>query len=128
MARSKPPAPPAPLPPPTAWACWATFLKWVLGVPLAVAGAGGVIWAALWATGAGGMSWQAESDMATTLFWLAAIVLMYPVLLFIWVGDLRAGLREARRWAALSDAERAAELAAQPPPPAPARRRARRKG
>ena len=39
------------LPPPTVARCWLTFWAWVLGVPLLVAGALGVIWVALWALG-----------------------------------------------------------------------------
>ena len=105
---------PPPLPPPTRAGCWAAFAKWTLGIPLLVALALGLVWLAIWASGSGGMVWQATRDMGTVLFWLALIVLMYPAMLIIWVAELRAGLAAADRWAALSDTDRAAALAAQP--------------
>jgi len=127
---AKPPPAPARLPPPTPGACWRTFLKWVVGIPLLVAGALGIIWLAYWLTGSGGMFCQTESSIGTILFWLAVISLLYPVMLFIWVSDLREGLKAARVWeamtpqarvAAIAEAE-AAGLAAKP------KRRSRKKG
>ena len=73
-----------------------------------------LVWAALWLSGSWGLTSQALGDMGTALIWLALIALMYPAMLFIWVSDLRAGLAAADCWAALSQAERAAALAAQP--------------
>lgn len=125
MARKPAPAAKA-LPPPSAWACWRVFLLWVLGVPLAVAAALGVLWAALWATGSGGLTQQADSDMGTVLFWLAVIALLYPAMLWVWVGDLRAGLRTARDWATLSPEARAEALKAAPVPTSRKTRKARK--
>lgn len=88
------------LPPPTAWQCWCSFLIWALGLPLAVAGALAVIWAALWVSGSAGLSNQASQSMITVLGWLALIVLLYPVALVVLVLDLRDGLRAARQQAA----------------------------
>jgi hypothetical protein len=117
------------LPPPPARVCWRVFLLWVLGVPMAVAGALGVIWAALWAAGSGGLTQQADSDLGTVLFWLAVIALLYPAMLWVWIGDLRAGLRAARDWDALSPEARAAALeTAAPKPPKPRKTRKPRKG
>lgn len=110
MARKPAPAAP-PLPPPSAAACWRVFLLWALGVPALVAAALGVIWLALWALGSAAMMPRTEVDMATVLLWLALIVLLYPVMLVIWVQDLRAGLRAARDWAALTPEAQAAALA-----------------
>jgi hypothetical protein len=107
--------------PASAAVVWRRFWAWVLGVPLAVAGAGLVVWAALWVSG-GEMAWQAWSDMGTTVLWLAAIVLMYPLLVWMWIGDLRAGLKAAADWEELSEAERAAARAA-PAPRGTSRRR-----
>jgi hypothetical protein len=111
MARKSPQPPP--LPPPTAGQVWAEFLKWALGVPLAVAAALAVIAGALWLTGSQGLMPKAESDMGTALFWIAAIVLMYPVALVFLIWDLRDGLRAARDWAAMTEEDRQAALAAQ---------------
>ena len=120
MARKTPVFPP--LPPPTRAACWAEFAKWTLGIPLLVAVALGLVWLAIWITGSGEMIWQATRDMGTVLLWLALIVLMYPAMIFVWVADLRAGLRAARDWEALAEAEQAAAIAAQATA-VPARRR-----
>jgi hypothetical protein len=129
---SAPPPAPETLPPPTALACWLTFLAWVLGVPLAVIATLAVIWAALWALGSTEMEPRAAGDMVTTLWWLAVIVLLYPAMLVIWIGDLRRGLRRARDWAALPPEARAAALAAAAAAGAAAslapKRRKRRKG
>ena len=117
------PATPPPLPPPSQAACWREFAKWVLGIPLVVAGGVGFIWLVLSLYGGGSMIQQAQDGMATVLFWLAAIALMYPALLFVWVADLRAGLRAARDWAALTEAEQAAAIAAKAAAVPPRRRR-----
>jgi hypothetical protein len=127
---SKPPATDAKLPPPTAGQCWAVFLKWVVGVPLVVVGGLAGIAGALWLAGGQELMWRTTTDMGTALFWIAAISLMYPAMLFIWVADLRDGLRAARAWAALTPEAQAAalaeaEAAAQAARP---RRRARKKG
>lgn len=114
MARK--PHPPAPLPPPTAGQVWAEFLKWALGVPLAVVAALAVIAGALWLAGSQGLMPRAEMDLGTALFWIAAIVLMYPVALVFLVWDLRDGLRAARQWAAMTEEERQAALATQAAP------------
>jgi hypothetical protein len=98
---------------------WRRFLLWALGLPLVVAGAAALVWAALWLSG-GDLVWQAVSAMGDALFWLAAILLMYPALLWLWVMELREGLRAAAEWAALGEVERAARRAA---PPRPARRK-----
>ena len=73
----------------------------------------GLVWLAILVTGSGEMVWQASRDMGTVLMWLALIVLMYPAMIFVWVADLRAGLRAARGWEALTEAEQAAAIAAQ---------------
>jgi hypothetical protein len=108
MAKSA--AAPAKLPPPTARKCWVEFLKWVVGLPLLVVGALGFVWLAYRLTGSFGMSWQLESNTATVLFWLAAISLMYPVMLFVWWSDLRDGLKRARDWEAMTPEARAAAI------------------
>ena len=104
------------LPPPTSGQVWARFLKWVLGVPAVVLGGLGLIAGALWASGGQAMMWQATSDMGTALFWIGAIILMYPAMLVIWVLELRDGLKAAKDWAAMTEAERLAALAAVPAP------------
>jgi hypothetical protein len=103
----------AKLPPPTVRLCWVEFLKWVVGLPLLVAGALGFVWLAYRLTGGFGMSWQLESNTATVLFWLAAIALMYPVMLFVWVSELRDGLKRARDWEAMTPEARSAALEAE---------------
>lgn len=116
---------PATLPPPTARACWGVCLKWVLGVPLVCVGGLGIIAFGLWAMGGGALMWQAQRDMGTAFFWIVAIVLMYPLMLFVWVADLRTGLKAARDWEAMTPEAQAtalAEAAAAKP-----RRRARKK-
>jgi hypothetical protein len=109
----------APLPPPSRAACWAEFVKWTMGVPVVVIAALAVVWAVLWISGSWGLSSQAQGDMGTVLIWLALIGLMYPAMLFIWVSDLRRGLRAAREWEALTEAEQSAALAAPAPPVRP---------
>lgn len=108
---AKPAAKPVTLPPPTAGQCWAEFLKWVLGIPLLVGGALGLVWLAFRATGNFGMSWQLESNTATVLFWLAVISLLYPAMLFVWWSDLRDGLQRARDWEAMTPEAREAAIA-----------------
>jgi hypothetical protein len=114
---------PPPLPPPTVGQVWAEFLKWALGVPLVVAAALAVIAGALWLAGSQGLMPRAEMDLGTALFWIAAIVLMYPVALVFLVLDLRDGLRAARQWAAMTEEDRQAALAAQAAPEGRKRRR-----
>jgi hypothetical protein len=109
MAKRKP-APPK-LPPPTEAQCWRVFALWVLGVPLLVGAALGFVWFAVWATGSLGMSWQLESNSATVLLSLAAIVLFYPALLWVWWSELQDGLRQARAWQAMSPEAQAAAIA-----------------
>ena len=72
----------------------------------------GLVWLAILVTGSGEMVWQASRDMGTVLMWLALIVLMYPAMMFVWVSELRTGLRAAKEWAALTDPEKAAAIAA----------------
>ena len=108
---AKPRPEPARLPPPSVAECWWTFAKWVLGVPLLVVGALALIWLAYWVTGSGGMVWQTESNIGTTLMYLGFIVLVYPVMLFIWWGDLRDGIRAARDWEAMTPEAQATAIA-----------------
>lgn len=108
---SKPPATVAKLPPPTVRQCWAVFLKWVLGVPLVVIGGLAIIAGALWLAGGQDLIWRTTADMGTALFWIAAISVMYPAMLYFWVSDLRDGLKAARAWAALTPEAQAAALA-----------------
>lgn len=126
MAKPPPKAPA--LPPPTRAQCWLTFWAWVLGVPLAVAGALGVIWVALWALGSMPMDPRAGIDMMTTLWWLGVIVLLYPAMLWVWWGDLRDGLKAARDWEAMTPEVRAAALAEAAAAAAKPKRRSRKKG
>ncbi len=123
MAPKAPVAPP--LPPPSQAACWAEFTKWTLGIPLLAVVVLGIVWGAIWITGSGEMMWQATRDMGTVLFWLALIALMYPAMLFVWVAELRTGLKSARDWAALSEVEQAAAIADRTTA-TPARRRRKR--
>jgi hypothetical protein len=117
------------LPPKSAGQCWAEFLKWAIGVPLVCAGGLAVIAGALWLAGGQALMWQATSDMGTALFWIAAIVLMYPLLLWFWIEDLRSGLRAARDWQAMTPEAQAAALeAAKAVVPQPRRRRRKGQG
>ena len=125
MVKSPPKAPA--LPPPTVAECWLTFWAWVLGIPLAVLAALGVIWAALWALGSMPMDARAGIDMMTTLWWLGVIVLLYPAMLWVWWGDLREGIRAARDWEAMTPEARAAALAEAAAAAKP-KRRSRKKG
>ena len=125
MAKPPPKAPA--LPPPTVAQCWLAFLAWVLGVPLAVAAALGVIWVALWALGSMPMDARAGIDMMTTLWWLGVIVLLYPAMLWVWWGDLRDGLKAARDWEAMTPEARAAAIAEAAAAPKP-KRKSRKKG
>jgi hypothetical protein len=113
------------LPPPGRWALWGTFLKWVLGVPVIVFGAVGIIALALYLTGSGGMMQRTESDMGTVILMLGGIVLLYPAMLFVWTADLRRGLRTRREWDMMTPAEQEAAIAAARP--APRQRRSRKK-
>jgi hypothetical protein len=92
---------------------WWRFLLWSLGVPAVVAGAAALVWGALWLSG-GDLVWQALSAMGDVVFWGAAILLMYPALLWLWVMELRDGLRAAAEWEGLSEPERAARRALPP--------------
>jgi hypothetical protein len=112
------------LPPPTKAKVWRTFLGWVVGLPLVVAAGLFVIWGGLWLSG-GSLMARTELDVGTALFWMAAIALLYPVMLFVWVGELRAGLARARDWAGLTAEEQATLIAAAR---APRRRRRKAKG
>ena len=123
MVKSPPKAPA--LPPPTVAECWLTFWAWVLGIPLAVLAALGVIWAALWALGSMPMDARAGIDMMTTLWWLGVIVLLYPAMLWVWWGDLREGIRAAQDWEAMTPEARAAALAEAAVKP---KRQSRKKG
>jgi hypothetical protein len=125
---AKPPPNTPKLPPPTAAECWRTFALWVLGIPLLVAGALGFVWVAFRATGSLGMSWQLESNTATVLLGLAAIVLLYPAMLWVWWGDLQSGLKAARDWEAMTPDARAAAIAEAAAGVAAPKRRTRKKG
>jgi hypothetical protein len=125
MARPPPSAPK--LPPPTVAECWRAFLKWVVGIPLLVGGALGLVWLAFRATGSFGMSWQLESNTATVLFWLAAIALMYPVMLWVWWVELQDGLKRAREWEAMAPEAREAAIAEAKADAAKPKRRARKR-
>lgn len=109
MARPGPA--PAKLPPLSRGQVWAEFLKWAVGIPVAVVAALAVIWVALWLTGSQGMMPKAESDLWGVLGWLGLIALMYPVALVFLVWDLRDGLRAAREWEAMTPEARVAALA-----------------
>lgn len=126
MAKPPPKAPA--LPPPTVAECWLIFWAWVLGVPLAVAAALGVIWVGLWALGSMPMDARAGIDMMTTLWWLGVIVLLYPAMLWVWWGDLREGIRAAQDWEAMTPEARAAVLAEAAAAAAKPKRRSRKKG
>jgi hypothetical protein len=106
----------AELPPPTRRAVWGEFLKWAVGLPAVCAGGLGVIAGALWLAGGQDLMWRTTADMGTALFWIGTIALLYPVGLFFWVEDLRAGLARAREWDAMSAEERSAALAEAAPP------------
>lgn len=108
---ARPPPKPRSLPPATAGQVWWDFLKWAVGLPLAVAAALGIVWIALWATGSYGMMPKAENDMLGVLGWIALIVLLYPVTLVFMILDLRDGLKAAREWEAMTPEARAAALA-----------------
>lgn len=122
--RSEPPKPR--LPPPTKGALWLTFWKWSLGLPAVVLAGLAIIAGALWLT-KGEMMWQAFSDMATALFYIAGIVLLYPVGLFIWVLELKDGLKARRDWDEMTPDAQAAALAAEAATDAVPSRRKRRK-
>jgi hypothetical protein len=83
-------------PPLTRAQLWRVFLRNTVGIPLVILAALAIIGGALWLTG-GDMFWQAISEMGTALFWIGAIVLMYPALLILWIIELRDGLRKASK-------------------------------
>jgi|GEM_PF-3799491 len=128
--RSEPPKPR--LPPPTRAMAWWTFLRWVAGIPLLVAGVIGVIWAFHWAMG--GFSTlmpKAESDLVGLVWYLGIVALLYPAMLWVWTTDLIDDLRRRREWDRLSPSDQAAriaeEAAALAAAPARKRRRTRQK-
>lgn len=125
---AKPKSAPVRLPPPTVAQCWLTFWKWVLGVPLLVAGVLGVIWVALWALGSMPMEARAASDMLTTLWWLGVIALLYPAMLWVWWGELQDGIKAARDWEAMTPEVRAAAIAEAEAAAVKPKRRSRNKG
>jgi len=101
----------AKLPPKTARACWGEFLKWALGIPAVILGGLAIIGGGLWLAGGQDLMWQTTQAMGTSLFYILGILLMYPLLMFMWVAELRTGLRVARDWAALSPEAQAAAIA-----------------
>lgn len=109
MAKAPPKQPK--LPPPTVRQCWGEFLKWVVGVPLICIGGLAIIGGAVWLAGGQELMWQTTRDMGTALFWIIGIILMYPFLIFMWVAELRGGLRAARDWEALTPEAQAAAIA-----------------
>jgi hypothetical protein len=125
---AKTPPKPMKLPPPTVRQCWVEFLKWVLGVPLVVIGGLAIIAGALWLAGGQELMWQTTADMGTALFWIAAIILLYPAMLFVWVSDLREGLQHAREWEALTPEAQAVAIAEAPVQAARPKRKTRRAG
>ncbi len=100
-----------------------------MGAGRAAAGGGlALIWAAYWAVG-DALSLRAEGDMIGSLMWLGLLVLLYPPGLVVLVLDLRDGLRAAREWRAMPEAERTAALERQAAEAPPARkRRTKRRG
>ena len=97
------------LPPPSVGQCWAEFLKWVVGVPLVCLGGLAIIGGGLWLADGQELMWQTTQAMGTALFYILGIFLMYPLLMFMWVAELREGLKAARDWEALSpEAQKAA--------------------
>jgi hypothetical protein len=108
---AKAPPKPSKLPPPTVRQCWAEFLKWVVGVPLVCIGGLGIIGGAVWLAGGQDLMWQTTQSMGTALFWIIGILLMYPFLIFMWVAELRSGLKAAREWEALTPEAQAAAMA-----------------
>lgn len=108
---AKTPPKPKTLPPPTVRQCWGAFLKWVVGVPLVCVGGLGIIGGALWLAGGQELMWQTTQSMGTALFWIIGIILMYPLMLFVWVAELRDGLKAAREWEALTPEAQAAAIA-----------------
>ncbi len=88
------------------------FLKWVIGIPALIVGSLAIIWAAVWVTGSAGMMPRVESDMGTVILMLGGLVLLYPVMLFVWTSELRQGLRLRRDWDAMTPAAQAEAIAA----------------
>lgn len=117
---------PAATEPPSRTACWVTFVKWAFGTPAIVASGIGIIAGSLWLVGGQGLVTQAEMAMWDALFWIAVIVLLYPLMLVIWVLELRDGLKARAAWERMSPEERAAAAAAAGA--APAKQRRARKG
>ena len=73
------------------------------------------------------MEARAAGDMVTTLWWLGIILLLYPAMLWVWWGDLRAGLKAARDWDGMTPEARAAAIAEAAALAARPKRRARKK-
>lgn len=109
MAKATPK--PSKLPPPTARQCWGEFLKWVLGVPLICIGGLAIIGGGLWLAGGQELMWQTTQAMGSALFYILGILLMYPLLMVMWVAELRGGLKAARDWEALSPEAKQAAIA-----------------
>jgi hypothetical protein len=102
--------------PPSRAACWIRFVIWSAGVPLVAVAGLAVIAGGLWLFGGQGLTNQAMQAMGDALFWIAAIALMYPAMLVIWVLELRDGLRTAGAWERMDAAERASMAAARDMP------------
>jgi hypothetical protein len=114
--RAAAPAPPAD--PLSRAACWGRFLMWSVGVPVVAAAGLAVIAGGLWLAGGRDLTNQAMLAMGDALFWIAAIALMYPAMLVIWVLELRDGLRAADAWERMDATERASMAAARDVPAA----------
>lgn len=108
---AKAPAKPPKLPPRTARQCWGEFLKWVLGIPLVIVGGLAIIGGGVWLAGGQDLTWQVAQNMGTALFYILGILLLYPLLMFMWVAELRDGLKAARDWEALSPEAQNAAMA-----------------
>jgi hypothetical protein len=76
-------------------------------VPVVVLAGLGLSAGALWLVGGWGLTNQAMLAMGDALFWIAAIALMYPAMLVLWVLELRDGLRAADAWERMDPATRA---------------------
>ncbi len=113
-----------PGPPPDRAQVWRTFAWQAVGIPLVVVAGIAIVVGALWLTG-GDMFWQALSDMAGAVLWMGLIVLLYPVVLILWIADLRTGLHAADEWARLGPEAQTAALAAREATP-PKRRSSRK--
>lgn len=97
------------LPPRTARECWGEFLKWALGIPGLALGGLAIIGGAVWLLGGQDLMWRTANDMGWALLYIGGNLLLYPLLMIMWVSELRDGLRTARDWAASTpEAQRAA--------------------